>query len=101
MAELYERRESYYQYMMRRMKEEDSKMGKRNTMDMQKDLAGDTLDMIAKDVMLWHYNSICEDMRKFETEEGWVHKDDYMRFISLRRSFIDVLDYFGVPARKL
>lgn len=99
MAELYERRESYHDYMMRRIREEDAKM-KKNTMDLQKDLAGETLDLIAKDVMLWHYSSLCEDMRKFESEEGWVHKDDYMRYISLRRSFIDVLDYFGIDVSK-
>jgi hypothetical protein len=110
-----EARESYYEYMKRRSREEDEKMRipqseldkfkeeeKRSRLPSAKDmLSSDTMDGIAKDALIWHRDSLIDDMIAFEDEDesNWVHPDDYAYKSRLVVSMNKVLDYFGVASK--
>lgn len=89
-----EARESYYEYMKRRSREEDEKM--RSRLPSVKDvLSSSTLDAIATDALIWHRDDIIDDMIAFEDNSRWIHEDDYAYNTRLLVSMNKVLDYFG------
>jgi hypothetical protein len=111
-----EARESYYEYMKRRSREEDEKMRipqseldafveeekrSRDLPSAKAMLSSNTMDEIAKDALIWHRDSLIDDMIAFEDEDesNWVHPDDYGYKSRLVVSLNRVLDYFGVESK--
>jgi hypothetical protein len=59
-------------------------------------LSDETLDFLAKDALLWHRDSVIDDIIAFEKDTGYhVHVDDYHHAFTLLRSFNHILEYFG------
>jgi len=106
-----EARESYYDYMKRRNREEDEKMrianqsekyilGRCAVPSVKDVLSSDTLDGIAKDALIWHRSELIADMIAFEDgdKSRWVHPDDYAYKSHLLVAMNKVLEYFGVES---
>lgn len=112
--------EGYEDYMRRRNREEDENMNMKQLHEMMDEddrlaeehkrnekmrqyksiLSEDTLDMLAKDALTWHRNSLIEDIQAFESESGYfVHRDDYVNSLRLLAHFNAVCEYFGIPSK--
>jgi hypothetical protein len=93
-----EARESYYEYMKRRSREEDEKMRLPSAKAM---LSSDTMDGIAKDALIWHRDNLIDDMIAFEDGDNsrWQHPDDSAYNSRLVVSMNKVLEYFGVESK--
>lgn len=110
-------REGYEDYMRRRSREEDEKMKKLHEMmdadDKQAEeynrqqrkkeimnvLKTDTIDLLARDAIEWHRDSLLDDIIDFEDDRGYVHKDDYRNAHVLVKHFNAVAEYFGIEAK--
>lgn len=88
-----EARESYYEYMKRRSREEDEKM--RLPPRLSKVVSSDTADEICKDALIWHRTEVLDDLIAAEDGARYVHTDDVHWKRDLLKAMNVVLDYFG------
>jgi len=95
-----EARESYYDYMKRRSREEDEKMRSRlpKVPSLNEVVSSETADMICKDALVWHRTETLDDLIAFEDgdKSRWVHPDDVSYKRNLLHAMNVVLDYWGV-----
>ena len=98
-----EARESYYEYMKRRSREEDEK--ERSDMRLpprlSKVVSSDTADMICKDALVWHRTQILDDLIAVEDNDTsrYVHPDDVHWKRDLLKAMNVVLEYWGVDSK--
>lgn len=112
-----EARESYYEYMKRRSREEDEKMRlaaqeeidafvveeekRSRSLPSAKDvLSNDTMDGIAKDALIWHRTEVLDDLIAAEDNDKvwgarYVHHEDVHWKRDLLKAMNVVLEYFG------
>ena len=95
-----EARESYYDYMKRRSREEDDKM-RLKSIKAEDILNGDTIDSISKDVLEWHRNTIAENLADYFYRQKHMHSDDIAHYSDLLPKFNAVCNYFGIEERRI
>lgn len=97
-----QRQESYEQYMSRRSREEDLKMGNQmKRLPEAKDILSDnTLDEIAKDVLEWHRNNIAEELADVVYRKSdKTHPEDVEYYIELLPKLNAVCKFFGIEEK--
>lgn len=109
-------REGYEDYMRRRSREEDAKQKLHQMMDeddkqaeefyrqqrkklISEVLKSDTMDLLARDSIEWHRDSLLDDIIDFEDDRGFIHKDDYANAHVLVKHFNAIAEYFGIAAK--
>ena len=95
-------RESYEQYMSRRNREEDLKMGQqvKRLPTMVDILSSNTMDEIAKDILEWHRNNIAEELAGVIYRKSTkTHSEDFAYYMDLLPKLNAVCKYFGVEER--
>jgi len=98
-----EARESYYDYMKRRSREEDEKMRSRlpKVPSLNEVVSSETADMICKDALIWHRTETLDDLIAIEDgdKSRWVHPDDATYNSKLLKALNDVLNHFGEQSK--
>ena len=105
-----EARESYYEYMKRRSREEDNKFKEEEEKRMRlpprlsKVVSSDTADAICKDALVWHRTEVLDDLIAAEDNNNtwgarYVHPEDVHWKRDLLKAMNVVLEYWGVESK--